>query len=118
MIHPALEVRASPIHGMGLFTKELIKKGTIVWQKDESVITLDLDLLQFLPSSLEQYLNYFGFAHGNEFHMPRDISLFTNHYENPNLKHCKSYEITNRDIFPNEELTLNYREWEKEDEIF
>ena len=100
-------LKASPLHGVGVFAIRPI-------QKDETKI-FSSEVLNFSPeiqALIENYClfdekGYFVPAHGFK---SIDLSLCLNHSDDPNLRSIEdgAYFIAIRDIFPGEELTVDY----------
>lgn len=111
-------LKASPLHGVGVFAIRPI-------QKDETKI-FSSEIGEWVKLSFEEVLNfspeiqalienyclfdekgYFVPAHGFK---SIDLSLCLNHSDDPNLRSIEdgAYFIAIRDIFPGEELTVDY----------
>ncbi|MHA2008310.1 MAG: SET domain-containing protein [Promethearchaeota archaeon] len=116
------EVRSSKIHGLGLFAKKLIPKGTVWWHarpQDVSIITkkqfLIIESSQKTPlinnylESLLTYAYYDEILDGLVFCL--DDSKFVNHSNNPNSGTIEEHSlnaIARVDILPGEEITEDY----------
>lgn len=116
------EVRASKIHGFGLFAKKLIPKGTMWWHaRPRDVIIVSKK--QFLTlersqktSSIDNFLKgLLIYAYYDEvldsLVFCLDDSKFVNHSLNPNSGSIEEHSlnaIAIKDIFPGEEITENY----------
>ena len=117
------EVKNSNTHGVGLFTKEDIKKGTLIAKRSPK---LDVDITPKDFASLNDIekadVLYWGFYDKatNLYHVTFDNIRFLNHSDNANVTEgMGSYEIfSKRDIKKGEELTQNYLEFEKEEDLF
>jgi len=118
-----VEVKESNIHGMGVFAKDNIGKGTIVWQftsgHDQRISKDEFDKL---PDKAELvHVAYLSPASGQMVYPPKgDPACYTNHSPNNNLStvfdmsvSVEPYFIANRDIKAGEELTNNYLEFDK-----
>lgn len=116
------EVRESSIHGLGLFAKRLIPKGTVWWharQQDVLIITksqfLMLDKVPKTPlikNYIEILLTY---AYYDEILdaliFCLDDSKYVNHSDKPNTGTIEEHAlnaISRRDIQPGEEITEDY----------
>ena len=77
-------VAASPIHGMGRFTKHFIASGSVVVEISGNIYRNENE--SYVNHSLENNLNFIS----------------------PNIWRA------NRDIHSNEELTMNYLQWIKD----
>jgi hypothetical protein len=118
MLLVPVEVRQSPIHGLGVFATEPIRKGRIIWQFDTGIdhrhpvrwlATQPEHVRRFVAShcvlSLDkQYYYVLG-----------DQTLFVNHSPSPNLVPLDDVLVNEegvvaaaRTIRVGEELTINY----------
>lgn len=124
MIHIKYKLDKSKLHGIGLFTKEYLKKGQVVYTASP---LLDVNITQEQFDSLDvkekAEIRYWGFwdEPNNVWHVDFDNSKFINHSYNPTLsqdpKHKDAYLIATRDIKKGEELTQNYLEFETEEDL-
>lgn len=115
---PKLEMRDSAIHGKGTFTKEVIKKGEIVFVKNGHVLSNDE---KYSKSVIDCYWpisdNYvLGAMYEDECDK---VKLFINHSCDPNcgLMGLNS-GIAMRDIKEGEEITFDYCMLDNEDYNF
>ncbi|MFW9882554.1 MAG: SET domain-containing protein [Candidatus Thorarchaeota archaeon] len=121
-IEEYVEVRKSKIHGLGLFAKKLIPKGTVWWHarpQDVLIITksqfLTLDKPPKTPlitSYIEILLTY---AYYDEIFdilvFCLDYSKYVNHSDNPNSGTIEEHTlnaISRKNIHPGEEITEDY----------
>ena len=111
------KIRESPIHGIGLFADEPIKKGTTIW-KFAPGFDLDFsekDLKNLSGPSKEQFLKYIYMTKNKGMILCFDDARFLNHSENPNCEDIdpddfeEGFTIAKKDIKTGEELTVNYR---------
>src|SRR5262249_11486348 len=111
----------SSIHGIGLFALEFIHEGTEIWRFSHG---LDLDLspeeVQPLPASVIEFLHHYGYIDSrlNRYILCFDNARFINHSETPNSlpdysRDPHGVDIAIRDIFKGEEITSDYRSFEK-----
>lgn len=113
-----IEIRASVIHGKGMFAKQHIKKGEIVFIKGGHILSRE-EL--FTSEKINSYLpiadNFFIAACSPD--EEEQIKLFNNHSCEPNcgLRGEITF-IAIRDISPNEELTCDYAFIDNEDYSF
>lgn len=124
MIHIAYKLKASDLHGIGLFANEDIKKGQLIYTASP---LLDLNITQAQFDSLEQKekdeILWWGFFDqpSQMWHVDFDVSKFINHSPSATVaqdkNHDEAYLIATRDIQPDEELTQNYLEFETEDDL-
>ena len=88
----------SPIHGVGVFANEFVKKGTVVWQFNPLIdnIILTEEQLRELPEVIKEFVDIIGFSYPfgvNNYCMSIDHAQYMNHSETPlvsNLKGDKS----------------------------
>lgn len=117
-ISEKVEIRESNISRKGMFAKELIKKGEIVYIKGGHIITRDelfssSVINSYLPISADYYLGAINLDEEN------DIKLFNNHSCDPNCgMHGEITFIAIKDIQPEEELTIDYAFIDDEDYSF
>ena len=107
-ISPKIEVRISNISGCGMFAKEPIKKGEIVFIKGGHILTRSevfssAAINSYLPISDEYYL---GAKNSQE---EGAIKLYNNHSCDPNCgMHGEITFVAIKDIEKDEELTVDY----------
>jgi SET domain-containing protein len=113
-------VRASAVHGMGVFTQYAIAKGTQVWLHHHSFdrYFTHQELAAF-PDFVQRYLAIYAWSsrhnpHGVYYDL--DNGRFMNHSATPNLippPNGNDFELfAAHDIAANEELTCDYRRFE------
>ena len=102
-------VYLSSSYGLGVFTEVFIPRGALVWSKNNNYI-------QILTKS-----EYENFPHkkyvmqdvNGEYIVSLDIARYENHSDNPNLRFIGTDRVyALRDIFPDEELLSNYKEYD------
>lgn len=107
MLKVKAEVRASHVHGLGLFAIERIPKGATVWTYDDDVDRIVIDKptnINFaweIPSAVESKM----------WVVPGDDARYINHSITPNLvtdEDGLSPSYAARDIEPGEEITESY----------
>lgn len=115
----------SSIHGIGTFALEPIKKGNIIWQFNALVdrVYTEKEYNQ-IPPSFRKFIDKYGWKIPGSitlYLLPGDNDRFINHSDNPNVgtldigKSCfDGCGIALRDIEAGEELTENYREFDKD----
>lgn len=113
-----VEVRTNSLNGKGIFAKENIKKGEIVFIKGGHILTRD-EIFSFgvinsyFPISDEYFL---GATNKDE---ENQIKLYQNHSCNPNVGlHGEITFVAMRDIDKDEELTVDYAFIDNEDYSF
>lgn len=103
-------VGPSKIAGNGLFAKEPIKRGAVVYARQEhSYKVIPRDIAEKLPKVVQQTLRHRATLRENGWNICWDDGQFINHSDNPNLayNHCGDV-VAARDILAGEELTENY----------
>jgi SET domain-containing protein len=105
----------SPIHGTGLFARERIPAGTLVWLLDRSVdraVTKD-DLDSWPADEQERLRNYIYIDVVTGLYvLCGDDARYMNHADEPNTRTIGDQTFATRDISPGEELTCDYREFD------
>ena len=124
MLYIRYTLKASDLHGIGLFTDEPIAKGRVVYTASP---LLDLNITQKQFDTLDQKekdeILWWGFFDkpSQMWHVDFDVSKFINHSYQPSVTqdpdHEEAYLIAARDIQPGEELTQNYLEFESEEDL-
>ena len=109
------EVAKSSIHGLGLFAKDLIRKGSVFWKHDH-IIDGWVDIVSAEKPQYDMFLEHMEYFYCYDetldlYIRPSDNLIFINHSDSPNLDSPSKYiHIANKDIERGEELTLNYRD--------
>lgn len=108
-------VRYSPIHGLGCYTDEDIKKGQVVWKFDPR---FDLEVkaseLATLPQVTKDFFRTYAYGHGEgenkTYILCGDHARHMNHSTDANLleEGAEGLNIAARDISAGEELTCDY----------
>lgn len=107
------ELRNSEIHGIGLFCREAIPKGTKVWAFNPLFdVVLDEAQLLRLPPPVLNFMRMYAYRarETRELIVNVDLSKHMNHSDNPNLvcdQDSNYYTVT--DLPPGTELTCDYR---------
>lgn len=112
----------SRISGIGLFAGEFIKKGTITW-KFNSVIDIYFSKKDYslFPEDIKEFINEYGSLSkiSSKYILSIDNTRFTNHSSTPNLDTMEVrgepefVAIANRDIDIGEEITINYKDFDR-----
>jgi uncharacterized protein len=118
MLLVPVEVRQSPIHGLGVFAGAPIRKGTIVWQFDPGIDQRHpVQWLVKQPEHVRRYVSTHCVLSLDKQHyyIVGDYTLFVNHSLTPNLTPADDVTVNDegvvvaaRSIKPGEELTINY----------
>lgn len=108
-------LRNSLIHGTGVFAKEPIRKGQVVWQFDPRIdLMIPVEEFGNFPETFQDYLKiytYIVILNDRRFMvLCADHAKHVNHADDPNLVDTPDgeQEIAARDIEQGEELTCNY----------
>ena len=114
IVHTSL--KPSPIHGLGCFTNQRIRRGDIVWVFDPRIDRrLPVEDLTGLPEPAQELFHRYGYVEmyrgQRVVTLCGDHSKHMNHSDTPNLINGEEPLDTNvavRDIEEGEELTCNY----------
>ena len=111
MLRVPTTVEPSLINGIGLYSARHIKQGELVWAYDEGLDRrITLAEYEALPKRSQSFFLKYGNFMGDRVTVSLDNTRFWNHSDNPNLVPGEDTRIVAaRDIFPDEELTLDYR---------
>ncbi|MBY9003102.1 MAG: SET domain-containing protein [Candidatus Lokiarchaeota archaeon] len=124
------EVKSSPIHGLGLFAKIFIPKGTIWWHaRPQDVLIISKRQFQTISASYKnEYLKSFFKALLTYSYFERDLnalifciddSKYVNHSSDPNSGASEDENgfcsVALKDIQSGEEITEDYSKYTKSD---
>ena len=120
MLLVPVSVRASAIHGLGVFAAEPIARGTLVWRFTPGFdLELDPAMVEKLPPLQRESLLHYGYIDKRlgRFVLCCDDARFLNHAADPSLIHDPSagrhgVDRAARDIAAGEELTVDYGTFE------
>lgn len=103
----------SPIHGLGVFAGEFIRKGTKIWRFVEGFDRCYTPK-QFakLPKPAREFLKNYGYRVDGEVLFTVDNDHHMNHSEKPNTLLRGGYVIAVRNIAKGVEITNDYREFD------
>ncbi len=103
----------SPIHGIGVFAGEPIRKDARIWR---FVMGFDryFSLKKFakLPKPARDYIRLHGYQWENEILLSMDYDTFMNHSDNPNTYFRNGFVLARRNIRKGQEITNDYRAFE------
>ena len=124
MIHIEYILDKSNKHGIGLFTDQEIKQGTIIYTASP-LLDVNISQAEFdtLNASEQKEIKYWGFFDevNNVWHVDFDVSKFINHSKDSTVTqdkaHKNAYLVATRDILKGEELTQNYLEFETKEDL-
>ena len=103
----------SPIQGMGVFAKNAISKGAVIWRLDERFDRLiEVGVYESMAGPVKNYLDRYCYPRRSD---PRfivfeaDDARYMNHADDPNFGFLSENEaVALRDIAAGEELTCDY----------
>jgi SET domain-containing protein len=109
-------LRASPIHGLGVFAAERIPAGTPTWRFEEGLDQeIDTERVDSLPAHIREWFEIYGYkdARTGRIVLCFDHGRFVNHADAPNTRqdfdlHPLGVDVAVRDIEAGEELTCDY----------
>ena len=103
----------SPIHGIGVFAGEDIRKGRKIWVFAEGYDRF-YSPKQFakLPKQARAFLNSYGYRVDGEVLFTVDNDRHINHSEEPNTYLRDGYVLARVDIKKGTEITNDYREFD------
>lgn len=124
MIHFNYKLKASDLHGVGLFTDEPLAKGQLLYTASP-LLDLNITPKQFdtLDEKEKKEILWWGFFDqpSQMWHVDFDVSKFINHSYTATVtqdeSHDEAYLVAARDIEAGEELTQNYLEFETEEDL-
>ncbi len=104
----------SDVHGIGLFARENIKKGTIIYVPND-LLDIKLSKEEFKKLSVfdQKIIKHYGFLNSGVWHLAFDDIRFLNHSFNSNVTEVGGKLIAKYDIAVGEELLQDYREFEE-----
>lgn len=100
--------------GIGLFAKEFIPKGTLMWELmepfDRVILTSDIKNLYSSKCaySLQQYIERYAYEMNGKYCICGDDARFSNHSMNPNTITQWDKQWAKQDIQPGDEIFTNY----------
>jgi SET domain-containing protein len=103
----------SPIHGLGVFASEFIRKETKIWRFVEGFDRCYTPK-QFarLPKQAREYLKSYAYRVDGEILFTADNDHYINHSDDPNTYLKNGYVLARRNIRKGEEITNDYREFD------
>jgi SET domain-containing protein len=110
------ELRASPIHGIGIFTVAPVTKGTHIWQLNPDFERLvDENEVRGWPQFQQDFIYKYTYPHPEHPHLlilEVDNGRFMNHSLTPNTDFRSIYDgYALQDLPAGAELTCNYNEF-------
>jgi len=110
-------IARSPIHGIGVFAADDIPAGSRIWAFDAEVDwRLTADEMRSFPEPYQTRLRSWSYLDDEGLYvLCGDNARFMNHADSPNCLDIEGpYTITARDIAAGEELTCDYRTFDRE----
>lgn len=99
--------------GLGVFAKKFIPKGTTIWEFVEGFdVKVHKSKLKELSVLQLDFINTYFWQKEDYFYSSCDHSNFQNHSYNPNSVPEGEYMVAARDIQPDEEITVNYQDFD------
>jgi SET domain-containing protein len=109
----------SPGMGLGLFAKNFIKEGTLIWEFVEGFdIEVHADEYELLNDVQKAYVNKYFWKEGDYLYASCDYSNFQNHSYNPNSVVFGEKMIAARDIQADEEILVNYQTFDDDFDLY
>ena len=106
----------SPVHGMGVFTPFPIPAGASLWRFDPGVDwRLTPEELERFPEPYRSRLHAYSYMdEEGRYVLCGDNARYMNHADEPNCDDNGVQTMARRDIAAHEELTCDYRNFDKE----
>ena len=100
--------------GIGVFSKNFIKKGELIWEfKPGLDIKIHVNDLPNLNGVHTETIDKYFWKEGDYLFSSCDLSIFQNHSDNPNsVVFTENQMIASRDINEGEEILCNYKEFD------
>jgi SET domain-containing protein len=119
MLARLFEVRETSHKGRGLFAKEPVPKGTVVFFECQMCKRIPVEDIAELPLEEKNHLLRFGYENADGSHtLPCDEIIYLNHSCNANiLDSGRGFDIVVRDIAAGEEATYDYRTFHDRHEL-
>lgn len=106
-------IAESPGMGLGLFSKNFIKKGTVIW---EFVEGFDIEVKQEEYDQLnpvqKAFVDKYFWKEFGYYYSSCDDSRFQNHSYDPNSVSLDDKMVAARDIYAHEEILVNYQSFD------
>ena len=115
MLMVETELRESPIHGIGVFLTEPVRKGQLVWRFDSRIDRVFSDAeLQEMPERLQRFLRTYSTLHGDLklWVLCGDNGRHFNHSDRPTTRSLGiafGDDVAAEDLDAGTELTSDYR---------
>lgn len=107
-----VKVATDPKMGLGLFAKEFIPKGSMVWEFIEGIdLKIPVSEIEKLSGVHREYFEKYAWIEIGEekfYYSSADLTNFMNHSYEPNIGSENDTSIALRDIHVGEELFIDY----------
>lgn len=109
------ELKASPIHGVGVFLVEPVREGQLIWRFDSRIDRVFADEeLEEMPDRLQHFLRTYSTFHGDLrlWVLCGDNGRHFNHSNTPNTRSlgiALGDDVAAQDLLAGTELTSDYR---------
>lgn len=124
MIHINYQLKASSLHGVGLFAGQHIARGDLIYTASPLLdVNITQEQFETLAQKEKQEILWWGFYDepSQLWHVDFDVSRFINHSRDSTVSqdpnHDEAYLVATRDILLGEEITQNYLEFESEEDL-
>lgn len=112
-------IAESPGMELGLFAKNFIKEGTLIWEYAEGFdIAVHVDEYKHLNDIQKAYVNKYFWKEGDYLYASCDYSNFQNHSYNPNSVVFDEKMMAARDIQADEEILVNYQTFDDNFDLY
>lgn len=110
-------IKPSNIHGMGLFADQFISKDSVIFEEEEHFTKkFTLKEVEYMLDIQREFIEHWGYLSNGVYKLSLDNDRFFNHSKNPNTYESddeeNKYTYAKRDIYPGEELTTNYNDFD------
>lgn len=106
-------IAESPGMGLGVFSKNFIEKGTVIWEFVEGFdIQVHEDGYKTLNSVQKSHVDRYFWKEGEYYYSSCDYSNFQNHSYTPNSIPLGEKMVAARNIEANEEILVNYQSFD------
>jgi SET domain-containing protein len=106
-------IAESPGKGLGVFSKNPIKKDDVIWEFVEGFdIKVHIDKYSLLNDVQKAYVDRYFWKEEGYYYSSCDYSNFQNHSYNPNSIPLGDKMIASRNIEANEEILVNYQSFD------
>ena len=104
----------SPIRGLGLFSKQFVPKGTLIWKFVEGFDTkVHKEKYELLTDIQKKFVDTYFWRKDDYLYSSCDHSNFQNHSNNPNsVETDEGKMVAAKDIYPNEEILVCYESFD------